>query len=84
MNLDIAHLAVTLQDVSPGLGGRVSELLGDALQRQLSDLKLRGDTASDIAFVDLGSVEAPAGADAQALSELIAAQLIDWIAKEGH
>ncbi|MEO7232682.1 MAG: hypothetical protein ABJA84_00790 [Polaromonas sp.] len=89
MNLDIAHLRVTLQDVSPDLGGRVTELLGHALQRQLSGLKPNGggiarDMARDIAHADLGFIEAPAGADAQALSELIAAQLVDWIDKEGH
>jgi len=78
MNLEIEHLAITLQGVSPDLGGRVKEMLGDELNRRLSGLKLRTAT-SDIAHANLGAIEAPAGADAQALTDLIATQLIGWI-----
>jgi hypothetical protein len=95
MNLDIAHMAVSLQGLSPELGARVTELLGPALQRRLSGLGPHGgssgsggsgarDAARDIAHVDLGVIEAPAGADPRALSELIAAQLLGWIEREAR
>ncbi len=80
MNLDIEHLAITLQSVSPDLGSRISELLGGALTRQLSDLKLR--SAIDMDHADLGVIDAPAGADAQTLTELIASRLVDWIERQ--
>jgi hypothetical protein len=81
MNLDIDHIAITLQGVSPDLGGRVSDLLGGALTRQLSELKLRS-ASSTLAHADLGVIDAPAGADAQALTELIASRLVDWIERQ--
>jgi hypothetical protein len=89
MNLDIAHLAIGLQDVSPDLGARVTELLGPALQRRLSGLGPHGgsgaqEVARDLAHVDLGVIEAPAGADPRTLSELIAAQLVGWIEREAR
>lgn len=81
MNLDIEHLAITLQGVSPDLGGRVKDLLAGELNRRLSELKLRTAT-TDIAQADLGPIHAPAGADAQALTDLIATQLIGWIERQ--
>lgn len=93
MNLHIARLVVTLQDVSPDLGRRVAALLGQALEDRLSRLEPdRGgiagggpsDLPRDIAHVDLGFIEADTRADAQVLSQLIAAQLAGWIDKEGQ
>jgi hypothetical protein len=89
MNLDIAHLAIRLAGVSPDLGARVTELLGPALQRRLSRLAphqddATDDAAPDIAHVDLGLIEVPAGADPRTVSELIAAQLAGWIERERH
>ncbi|MGH6646431.1 hypothetical protein [Aquabacterium sp.] len=81
MNLDIEHLAITLQGVSPDLGGRVKDLLAGELNRRLSELKLRTAT-TDIAQADLGPIQGPAGADAQALTDLIATQLIGWIERQ--
>ncbi|RZI83925.1 MAG: hypothetical protein EOP38_10860 [Rubrivivax sp.] len=78
MKLDIDHIAITLQGVSPDLGGRVSDLLSGTLSRQLSGLKLR-TASSAIAQADLGPIEAPAGADAQAITDLIAARLLGWL-----
>lgn len=78
MNLEIEHLAITLQGVSPDLGGRVKEMLGDELSRRLSDMTLR-TASTDILQANLGAIEAPAGADAQTLTDLIATQLIGWI-----
>jgi hypothetical protein len=77
MNLEIERLAITLQGVSPDLGGRVKAMLGDELSRRLADMTLR--TGTDIAHANLGAIEAPAGADAQTLTDLIATQLIGWI-----
>lgn len=87
MNLDIAHLAVRLDEVSPDLGARVTELLGPALQRRLSRLEPDNgggarDATRDIAHVDLGLIEVPADGDPRVLSELIAAQLAGWIERE--
>lgn len=81
MNLHIARLVVTLQDVSPDLGRRVAALLGQALEDRLSGLE---PDRGDIAHVDLGFIEADTRADAQVLSQLIAAQLAGWIDKEGQ
>ncbi len=81
MTLAIDHIAITLQGVSPDLGGRVSELLAGALTRRLSSLKLRG-AWHGLAHADLGIIDAPAHADAQALTEMIAARLADWVEHE--
>lgn len=83
MKLDIDHLAVTLQGVSTEMGGQVQDLLGPALSRRLSDLKLRG-ASSVIAQADLGAIDAPAGMDAHSLTDLIAARLVDWIGLQGE
>jgi hypothetical protein len=81
MTLAIDHIAITLQGVSPDLGGRVSELLAGALTRRLSSLKLR-TAGAGLAHADLGLIDAPAHADAQALTEMIAARLVDWVEHE--
>ena len=81
MTLAIDHIAITLQGVSPDLGGRVSELLAGALTRRLSALKLR-DAGDGLAHADLGVIDAPAQADAHALTEMIAARLVDWVEHE--
>ena len=82
MNLDIDHLAITLQGVSPDLGGRVQDLLSGELTRRLSELKLRTGANTAVSHADLGAIQAPAGADAQALTDLIATQLIGWIERQ--
>jgi len=82
MNLDIEHLAITLQGVSTDLGGQVQAMLNGELTRRLSELKLRTGGATAMPHADLGAIEAPAGADAHALTELIATRLIDWIAQQ--
>lgn len=81
MNLDIERIAITLQGVAPLLGNHVAGALDGALKQRLSDLKLRA-AGSGVAQIDLGVIEAPAGATAQALTDLIAARLVDWIARE--
>jgi hypothetical protein len=78
MTLAIDHIAITLQGVSPDLGGRVSELLAGALTRRLSALQLR-NAGDALAHADLGVIDAPAHADAQALTEMIATRLADWV-----
>lgn len=82
MKLDIDHLALTLQGVSTEVGGQVQDLLGPALNRRLSELKLRGASDS-IPHADLGAIDAPADLDAHALTDLIAARLVDWIDTQG-
>lgn len=83
MKVNIDHLAITLQGVSTEVGGQVQDLLGPALNRRLSDLKLRG-AGSAIAQADLGAIDATAGMDAHALTDLIAARLLDWIGTQGE
>jgi hypothetical protein len=82
MNLNIERIAITLQGISPDLGDRVTDLLGGALTRRLSDLKLRtagSSLGASIAHADLAAIDAPAGLDAHALTDLIAARLVDWV-----
>ncbi len=76
MNLDIDHLAITLQGVAPDMGEQVAAVLGGVLSEHLGELAARA-AGPGVAHLDLGSVCAPAGADAQALSALIAARLVD-------
>lgn len=81
MNLDIERIAITLQNVSPLLGEQVAGALDGVLRQRLSALKLRG-AGSGAAQLDLGVIDAPAGTSAQALTDLIAARLVDWIARD--
>ena len=81
MNLDIERLAITLQGVSPDTGGRVADLLGGVLTRRLSELD-RHALAADVEHADIGAVEVPEGINAEALTELIAGRLIDWLERE--
>jgi len=81
MNVDIERIAITLQGVPETLGAGVAEHLDSALQRRLSELKLRTG-GNGVAAVDLGVIDAPANADARVLTELIAARLVEWIARE--
>lgn len=81
MNLDIERIAITLQGVSPDTGSRVADLLGGVLTRRLSELD-RHAIRAGIEHADIGTVDAPAGIDAQELTELIAGRLIDWLERE--
>ena len=81
MKLDIERLAITLQGVAPDTGGLVADLLGNVLARRLSGLDLHAVRA-DLAQADIGTIDAPAGIDAQALTDLIAGRLIDWLERE--
>lgn len=81
MNVEIERLAITLQNVPAALGDRVADRLEGVLKQALSMLKLHG-AGNGLAQIDLGVVDAPAPADAQVISELIAARLVDWIVRE--
>jgi hypothetical protein len=81
MNVDIERIAITLHGVPIALGDGIAAHLDSALERRLSELKLR-TAGSGISQMDLGVIDAPADADAQAISNLIAARLVDWIARE--
>jgi hypothetical protein len=81
MSLDIERIAITLQGVSPDTGGRVADLLAGVLTRRLAALD-RHAIRADIEQADIGTIDAPAGIDAQALTELIAGRLIDWLERE--
>jgi hypothetical protein len=81
MNIDIERIAITLQGASPMLGSQVAGALDGALQQQLSALKLR-TLGSGVAGADLGVIQAPRGADARAVTDLIAARLADWLERE--
>lgn len=83
VNLDIAHIAIRLQSASPLLGDGVAGGLDAALRQKLSALKLRTAGAGlALGDLDLGAIDAPAGTSAQALTELIAGRLADWIARD--
>lgn len=81
MKLDIERLAITLQGVAPDTGSLVADLLGSVLTRRLAGLDLHAVHA-DLAQADIGTIDAPAGIDAQALTDLIAGRLIDWLERE--
>jgi hypothetical protein len=81
MNVDIERIAITLHGVPIALGNGIAAHLDSALERRLSELKLR-TAGSGISQMNLGVIDAPADADAQAISDLIAARLVDWIARE--
>ena len=81
MNVDIEHIAITLLGVPIALGDGIVERLDGVLRRRLSELKL-GTAGSGVAQVDLAAADAPAHADAHAITEMIAARLVDWIARE--
>lgn len=81
MNVEIDRVAITLHGVSEALGGGVAKQLGNALQRRLSELKLR-NAGSGVGQLDLGVIDAPSHGDANTITELIASRLVDWIVHE--
>ncbi len=83
MNIDIEHFAITLRGIAPGMGGQLTELLNGSISERLGALE-RGLQDGAIGALDLGVIDAPGGCDARALSDLIAARLIDWIAQHGE
>ena len=85
MTLSIERIAITLQGGPDSLGSDIAQALPGALRRRLSESKLLvvGDgLAMGTAALDLGVIDAPAGADARALTQLIAARVIDWVTRE--
>ena len=77
MSVEIARLSITLQGGSGALGEGLAEAIEGALQQALArHAGLQG--LADTAQLDLGVVNAPAGAqgDAHAIADLIAARLL--------
>jgi hypothetical protein len=77
MSLEIARLSITLQGGSGALGEGVSAAIEGALQQALArHAGLQG--LADAAQLDLGALQVPAGAqaDAHQIADLIAARLL--------
>lgn len=81
MNVEIEQLAITLQDVPIALGDNVADQMERVIRRALSELKLR-TAGTGVANVDLGVISAPAHADANTITELIASSIVSWITRE--
>ncbi|OWQ45444.1 hypothetical protein CDL60_19540 [Roseateles noduli] len=85
MNVEIGQLNVSLRTadrhgadaLGTEMAAQVREALRDALTR-LDGIAARGGATR----LDLGRIDAPAGADARAVAGLIAAQLALWLSQE--
>lgn len=85
MNVEIGQLSVSLRTadghgadaLGADVAGQVQEALREALTR-LDGIAARGGATR----LDLGRIDAPAGADARAVAGLIAARLALWLSPE--